>query len=125
MKNILIVSILFLISLLSVTSLAVAETTVTNDHSANLVIYRPNDNSSLNYRIWVDGKYVGKLKVDEAMKLQVDPGKHVISSNDHNRTRLSVSVAEQGVTYVRKEVHRKTTMSLAVDKTAYQAFAGL
>jgi hypothetical protein len=125
MKDTLIISVLFLVSFLFVSSLAVADTTATNEDNANLVIYRPNDGSSLNYRIWVDGEHMGRLKVGATMKLRVDPGNHVISSNDSNRTQLTVTVTELDATYVRKEVNRKNTISLVADNIGYRAFAGL
>jgi hypothetical protein len=105
----------------------VAETAIAevDASSANLVIYRPDDGSTLNYRIWVDGHYMGKLKTTESLHLRVKPGEHVISCNDRKRTKLRVTVAQQGTSYVRHEIYRKTTMSLAVDKTAYQPVAGL
>ena len=111
MKNIIIVSILFLASLLTVSTLAHADSAVQNNQTAKLVIYRPNDGSSMSYRLWVDDQYMGKLKPKQVVKLQLSPGEHVIRSNDRNRSELSVTVNEQGTTYVRAEIDRKTGLS--------------
>lgn len=115
MKNYLIVSIMFLISLLTVSTLANADTERLEQANANLVIYRPNDGSALSYRFWVDGEYMGTLELDEVVKLQLSPGEHVITANDRNRTRLVVTVAEHGSTFVRSEIYRKVRMSLKVE----------
>ena len=115
MKNYLIVSLMYLISLPAVSTLAYADTGNATDNEANLVIYRPDDGSTLSYRFWVDGEYSGTLELDEALKLQLSPGEHVITANDHNRTELKVTVAEHGSTHVRSEIYRKVTMSLTVE----------
>ncbi len=115
MKNYLIVSIMFLISLITVSSLANAEAATTNTDSANLVIYRPDDGSSLSYRFWVDGRYMGTLDRDESFTLSLSEGEHEITSNDYKRTALKVTVSEHGVTYVRSEIYRKVSMSLAIE----------
>ena len=115
MKNYLIVTIMFFVSLLMVSTLANADPERLEQNNANLVIYRPNDGSSLSYRFWVDGEYMGTLELEEVLKLQLSPGEHVITANDRNRTRLVVTVAEQGSTYVRSEIYRKVRMSLKVE----------
>ena len=125
MKNIIIVSILFLVSLLTVSTLAHADSAVQNNQTAKLVIYRANDGSSMSYRLWVDDQYMGKLKLKEVLELQLSPGEHVIRSNDRNRSELSVTVNEQGTTYVRAEIDRKTRLSLKVDKSRGDVMAGL
>ena len=125
MKNIIIVSILFLVSLLTVSTLAHADSVVQNNQTAKLVIYRANDGSSMSYRLWVDDQYMGKLKLKEVLELQLSPGEHVIRSNDRNRSELSVTVNEQGTTYVRAEIDRKTRLSLKVDKSRGDVMAGL
>ena len=125
MKNVIIVSILFLVSSLTVSTLATADSAAQNNQAANLVIYRPNDGSSLSYRFWVDDQYMGKLEPNEILELQLSPGKHVIRSNDHNRSELSVTVNEQGTTFVRTEIYRKTRLSLEVDTSRSKSMAGL
>lgn len=125
MKNIIIVWIMFAVSLLTVSTLANADSVAKVNASANLVIYRPDDGSSLSYRIWVDDQYMGKLGLDEVLKLRLQPGEHTIRSNDRQRSELLVTVTEQGITYVRSEIYRKTRMSLAVDSVEGQVMAGL
>jgi hypothetical protein len=115
----------FIISLLSLTPSAYAEAGRASPEQANLVIYRPNDYSALNYRIWVDDRYMGKLKPEEVFKLHVSPGKHVIRSNDHNRSELVVTVNEQGVIYVRNEIYRKTRLAITEVQGLQQAVAGI
>lgn len=125
MKNYIIVSLMFLVSLLTVSTMANADSVAKLNTNANLVIYRPNDGSSLSYRIWVDDQYMGKLELDEVLELQLPAGEHTIRSNDRKRSELSVTVTEQGTTYVRSEIYRKTHMSLAVDNVEGQVMAGL
>ncbi len=127
MKNYIIVSIMFLVSLLTVSTLANADSVakMNANANANLVIYRPDDGSSLSYRIWVDDQYMGKLELDEVLALQLPAGEHTIRSNDRKRSKLSVTLTEQGTTYVRSEIYRKTHMSLAVDKVEGEVMAGL
>lgn len=115
MKNYIVVSIMFIFSLMAVSSLAKAEAVTGNAESANLVIYRPDDGSSLSYRFWVDGHYMGTLERDEHFAMTLSKGEHEITANDYSRTALIVTVGEHGVTYVRSEVYRKVSMSLAVD----------
>lgn len=125
MKNYIIVSLMFLVSLLTVSTMANADSVAKLNTNANLVIYRPNDGSSLSYRIWVDDQYMGKLELDEVLELQLPAGEHTIRSNDRKRSELSVTVTEQGTTYVRSEIYRKTRMSLAVDNVEGQVMAGI
>jgi hypothetical protein len=125
MKNIIIVWIMFAVSLLTVSTLANADSVAKVNSHANLVIYRPDDGSSLSYRIWVDDQYMGQLEVEEVFKLQLQPGEHTIRANDRKRSELLVTVTEQGTTYVRSEIYRKTSMSLAVDNVEGQVMAGL
>lgn len=125
MKNIIVFSILFLTSLLTVSTLAIADSVVQNNQTAKLVIYRPNDGSSMSYRLWVDDQYMGKLKLKQILELQLSPGEHVIRSNDSNRSELTVTVNEQGTTFVRAEIDRKARISLKVDTSQGRVMAGL
>jgi hypothetical protein len=125
MKNIIIVWIMFAVSLLTVSTLANADSVAKVNSHANLVIYRPDDGSSLSYRIWVDDQYMGQLEVEEVFKLQLQAGEHTIRANDRKRSELLVTVTEQGTTYVRSEIYRKTSMSLAGDNVEGQVMAGL
>ena len=125
MKNIIIVSMLFLVSSLTVSTLASADVAAQNNQAANLVIYRPNDGSSLSYRIWVDDQYLGKLKLKQVLELQLSPGEHIIRSNDRTRSELLVTVNKQGTTFVRSEIDRKTRMLLELDESQDGVMAGL
>lgn len=83
---------------------------------ANLVIYRAQDRSAMNYRLLVNGKSVGKLSKHAVIKLHVAEGEHVIAASDSRRTRLKVVVGAEGVTYVSGDVdkrHRLTLKSVA------------
>jgi hypothetical protein len=125
MKNKNLISNIFLANLLTVSTIANADSTAQNNPSAKLVIYRPNDGSRLSYRFWVDDQYMCKLEPEEVLELQLSPGDHVISSNDHNRSELSVTVNEQGTTFVRTGIYRKTRLSLEVDTSRSESIAGL
>ena len=125
MKNHLFISIILLANLLTLSTTANADSAAQNNPLAKLVIYRPNDGSSLSYRFWVDDQYMGKLEPEEVLELQLTPGEHVIRSNDHNRSELSVTVNEQGTTFVRTEIYRKTRLSIELDRSRSESTAGL
>lgn len=109
MKNLLIASFLILASV-SVFSETLNE--VDEIEQANLVIYRTTDNSAVDYRLLVDGKHIGKLKPNSAIKLRLSAGDHIISSNDRNKTKLKVVTHGDSVTYVRKDIGRRSRISL-------------
>ena len=117
MKNVMISCV---IGIASVFSLSVFAGSGANDvasaqhQAANLIIYRPADRSAMNYRILVGGEHLGKLKRDTAMKVHLPAGEHVIAASDPNRTKLVVNVSEQGVTYVRGDIDKKSRLSLTV-----------
>jgi hypothetical protein len=125
MKTIITIIFALIGSILSLAPSAYAEPAIQSPATANLIIYRPNDYSAMNYRIWVDGRYLGKLKRDKALELHVSPGEHVIRSNDRNRSELAVTVNEQGVTYVHSEIYRKTRIAITEVEGPQQAVAGL
>jgi hypothetical protein len=125
MKTFISIYLAVIVSILNLSPSAYAETELTRPEQANLIIYRPNDYSALNYRIWVDDRYMGKLKPDDVIELHVSPGKHVVRSNDHNRSELVVSVSEQGVTYVRNEIYRKTRLAITEVEGPQHAVAGI
>ena len=125
MKTFISIYLAVIASLLSVIPSAYAETELTSSGQANLIIFRPNDYSAMNYRIWVDDRYMGKLKPEEVIKLHVKPGKHVIRSNDRKRSELVVTVSKQAVTYVRNEISRKTRLSITEVEGPQQAVAGI
>lgn len=87
------------------------------NESANLVIYRAEDNSALLYRYSVDGKHLGKLKHGEQFALQLAAGEHTISISDPKKTKLTVKVQPHHVTFVRSTVDRKSRLSLKQEAT--------
>ena len=109
MKNVIITSFLLF---MSVSAFAETVKRVDKSEQANVIIYRTMDDSAVNYRLRVDGKHIGKLKANSAIRLQLSAGDHVITSNDRKKTLLKVSVGSDGVTYVRKDVGRNTRISL-------------
>ncbi len=123
MKNIIIVGLMFVVSLLTVATAANAEPAAENAEQVNLVIYRPNDRSALNYRVWVDGQYLGKLERGEVLKLHLSAGEHLIRANDSKRSHLTVMLGGQKVTYVRSEISRNTELSLT--EVPVESMAGL
>ena len=125
MKTLITSYLTIIISILSLIPCAYAEAGSTPAEPVNLIIYRPNDHSAMNYRVWVDGRYMGKLKPKEVIEMHVLPGKHVISSNDRNRSELVVTVSKQGVTYVRNEIYRKTRLAITEVKGPQKPMAGI
>lgn len=109
--------------MLAASALSIAEGNPSLDQQgqANLVIYRAQDRSAMSYRLLVDGKNVGKLSKNAVIELHVEEGEHVIAASDSKRTRLTVVVAAEGVTYVSGDVdkrHRLTLKSVAPDEIA-------
>ena len=112
--------------MVSLSALAAADTKAgASAQPANLIIYRPADRSAMNYRILVDGRYLGKLKRDSAIKLHLEAGEHTIAASDPKRTKLVVNVDAQGVTYVRSDIDRKSRLTLTVTEPADSVVAKL
>ena len=126
MKNLFIASLMFIASIASVFVFAEAGSAVERSEQANLVIYRPADNSAVNYRIMVDGNYMGKLKPNSAIKLQLSAGDHVIRANDPKHTRLEVAIRGDRVIYIRNEIDRRSSrLSFTVGEPADDVVAKL
>lgn len=131
MKNLTISAILFFLSIAAVEVLAsegfVMKGEVKNEviekTQANLIIQRSdegNANATLYYRIWVDGKHIGKLKRGRAMRLQLSAGTHSIRANDPAHTERTVQISAQGVTYIQADINKKRQLSLTVTQPSEQ-----
>lgn len=82
----------------------------------NFVIYRPKQTatmSGINYRVYVDGKRLAKLRVGSHQVLNLSPGQHTLSANDRNRSKLKFIVNETGTTIVRAAA--KSTTHIVFD----------
>ncbi len=115
MKNIIISCLLFLVSIVSVSAIAESSAiskVVENSEQANLIIYRPKDRSGINYRVAVNGQYFGKLKPNKALRLQVEPGEHIISTSDAKQTQVVINVIEGKETFVQAIIDRKSQVTL-------------
>ena len=101
-------SYLFIAGLLSfVSSLSFAT-------EANVVIVRDAGHpasAALQYRLTVDGEYIGKLKRNEQIELTLPAGKHLISANDKQRTQLEITVPSQGKTVIEGSIDKKRRLS--------------
>ncbi len=76
---------------------------------ANLVVYRDKglaSNSHMYYRLFVDGKLVGKLKRNTAFHLQLGSGEHRIGFNDEKQTSMTVNVSDDSTTFIKGTVDR-------------------
>ena len=125
MKNIIINVLIFITFTASWPALANGPDQVADSASANVVIFRPNDGSAINYRISVDGEYVGKLRRDSAINLQLQQGDHIIAVNDAKRTTLTVVANTQEVTYVHTNIGRKSQLSLTIVEPSSKLVASL
>ncbi len=84
--------------------------TATRSH---LVIYRPKQNAvygSINFRIIVNGKILGKLKGKMYYSVELSPGEHIISVNDKTRTRQKISIEDHEIVVIQGKVNRKHTL---------------
>ncbi|WP_019530025.1 hypothetical protein [Dasania marina] len=96
-----------------------------SDQQANLIIYRQADGFALNYRVIVDGKHVGKLKLDKAFGLKLPAGEHIVAINDANHTAISVNVVEGATTCVLEIFDKKARAQLVENELLSQSIAGL
>lgn len=75
---------------------------LTSVEQANAIVYlvRVSPLAPLiNFRIFVDGDYVGKFHQEQYLKLYIKPGKHVISAKAENLYVMEAQL-EAGKTYV-------------------------
>lgn len=123
MKNLIISALLFAASIVSVSVFAANDAGVDLATNTHLVIYR-SDNSAANtatyYRIWVDGKHIGKLKRDTVMNLQLAAGEHIITANDREHTQFVVVTSEHGITYVQADIDKRRRLSLTSSEPSAQ-----
>ena len=88
---------------------------------ANLVIYRSgeaNKTQSVNYRLYVDGKPVGKLRHNTAFPLSLSAGVHTVTLNDPDSTELLVEINANHTAIIRAEVHKRWQPTLAQENRA-------
>lgn len=114
MKALMHFSLVFCLFFLSAGSFADTPVSQDGNASSRLIIYRPkiqNAQSALYYRVFVDQKYLGKLKNGRHFMLQLTPGKHVLSANSRDNTTLAVSVDATTTSVVRAEISRQHKLS--------------
>ncbi len=113
---------IFLCSNISMAEVKTMEAVMNADSDANLVIYRSSPKnqflSQLNYRILVDGRMVGKLKINTHHALTLSPGYHTIIVSDHAHSKIKVSVTENATTIVKGVTQRDLTLKLDAVNTS-------
>ncbi|WP_339667852.1 hypothetical protein [Dasania marina] len=127
MKKIAVISALLFSSISSIAAEPPPPKTILqdSDQQANLIIYRQADGFALNYRVIVDGKHVGKLKLDKAFGLKLPAGEHTVAINDANHTEIAVNIAEGATTCVLEIFDKKARAQLVEDELLIQNIAGL
>jgi hypothetical protein len=126
MKNMIITSVLFIASVLSIVVVAdEQDQSLSQAIQPNLVIYRAVDRSAISYRILVDGKRVGKLTKHAVIGLRLEEGEHVVSTSASQHTALKVVVAEGGVTYISGDIDKKHRLSFKQVEPAVDAVAAM
>ena len=112
-------------TLIAAAVFAQADNSVTLDESANLVIQRPHQQaqySYLDYRLYLNGKNIGKLSNGETMEFRLQPGRYTLVANDREGSELSVLVKAGETVIVDGQVSRELQMSL-VDQSVQQSVA--
>ncbi|MCV6606561.1 MAG: DUF2846 domain-containing protein [Porticoccaceae bacterium] len=102
---------------ISVTTAAQADSDTSVDavETPNLIIYRPSQRavlSYMNYRLYLNGKNLGKLANGKRMELQLLPGRYTLMANDAVQTRLQFDVQPGKTTLVKAEVNPALCMPM-------------
>ena len=96
----------------------------TDSASSSVIIYRPKQSASvktINYRLFVDGKSLGRLKTSSHYSLDLAPCTHKISVHDKAKSGYILNVAAGETLVIKGLVNRK----LAVDFTEMAASAAV
>ena len=112
-------------TLIAATAFAQAEEATTTEETANLVIQRPHQQaqySYMDYRLYLNGKNIGKLSNGEKMEFRLQPGRYTLVANDRDGSELSVVVKAGQTMVVDGRVDRELQMSLA-NRVTNQAIA--
>ena len=78
--------------------------------SSSIIIYRPKQSASvktINYRLYVNGKSLGRLKTSSYYSLDLAPGVHKVSVNDKAKSEYILNVTA-GETLVVKGLVSRT-----------------
>ncbi|UTW46369.1 hypothetical protein KFE80_05680 [bacterium SCSIO 12696] len=113
----------FLISALVAAVIASSATAVQaeNKHSTaevaepNVVIYRPNQRAMLSYmdyRLYLNGKSLGKLPHGERLELHLSPGSYQLMANDSAQSQLQFEVKTGKTTVVKAQVDSALCMPM-------------
>ena len=106
----------FILTFPVLTNAVLAEPVTADDRQGtNLVIYRPSQQaglSYLDYRLYLNGKNLGKLSNGERMELQLDPGRYTLMANDADQSQLVFTVRAGNTTVVKAQVSRALRMPL-------------
>lgn len=83
---------------------------------SNMVIFRGSGEpttEALYYRIYVDGKRIGKIRKNTAFHLELSVGEHMITLNDGAKTKLQVHVSNARVNYIKVSLNKRWQAKLA------------
>ncbi|MDM3870992.1 hypothetical protein QSV34_06445 [Porticoccus sp. W117] len=82
----------------------------------NVVIYRPSQQAMLSYmdyRLYLNGKSLGKLAHGKRMELQLAPGHYQLIANDSAKSQLKFEVEAGKTTVVKTEVDSALCMPMS------------
>jgi len=93
--------------------------------TTKLVVFRSRESTqtaTMNYRLFIDGKHIGKLKVGDFYALEMMPGDHTLKTNDRGKTAVDFVLRENHTLVYRANVLRDLSVELA-EMSAEQALA--
>jgi len=125
MKNIILTAFLLVAAMTSWQAAASSAKPAVTNSTANTVIYRPHDDSDINYRIWVDGQYLGRLKHGAVISLNLSEGDHTITLNDAHKTTYQLNVEPKNVSYIQASISKKTGVTFSRSELSEKLVAKL
>lgn len=86
-----------------------------SSEQATLIVYRPAQNvavSGVSYRVFLDRKHIQRLRVNEHITLQIDPGAHTLMANDKKKSKIEFEAGPRETIYVKASVKDAKTRKM-------------
>ncbi|GEM_PF-5278111 len=92
-------------------------TAQTNDKATLYIVRTSSLGAAINFKYFIDDQYVGKFKYGKYLKLDVEPGEHVIWAKAENRSYVQANF-EGGKTYLINAIPKMGALKASVDLKA-------
>ena len=79
---------------------------------ATLTVQREGIVSKMNYRLYIDREFIGRLKTAREVSMDLTPGQYVVWANDARRSRLAVTLADDSSAVVSVSIDRNGVLNL-------------